>query len=316
MAFAAALGTSDFRQLREDGLGYVDKTGFIGKVVRDPARVLVFPRPRRFGKTLNLSTLACFFDRTEEDVSSLFQDLEVWEDELARSHFGRHPVISMTFKDIKLPTWESSFARIRAAIARLYRTHRYLLDKGFLDPESAERFRQVLRGEGEEAFYSDVLEELSHLLARYHGERVIILVDEYDTPLHAAFTHGYYEQALSFFRHASTFDAAGKQPEKLYHGFILGLLVTLEKTHRVRSNRESGYGRADVLIIPRRPGEAGVVMALKVLGEGETVEHALRAALTQVCERRYRAEVEAAGAEPVHVYAVVFDGKRAWVRAG
>ena len=114
--------------------------------------------------------------------------------------------------------------------------------------------------------------------------------------------------------HLSTFDGAGRQPEKLYHGFILGLLVVLEGTHEVRSNRETGLGRADVLVKPRELGRPGVVMELKVLRDGETPKHALKAAMDQIDEKRYAADLEAAGATPVPTVAVVFDGKRTWVR--
>jgi hypothetical protein len=114
-------------------------------------------------------------------------------------------------------------------------------------------------------------------------------------------------------RNLSYHDAAGRQPEKLYHGFILGLLVHLENRYEVHSNDESGYGRADVLIAPRKAGEPGVVMELKVLRPDETVEHALTGALAQIESRKYETQLEARGATPIHRYAVVFDGKRTYV---
>ncbi|MGK3991163.1 PD-(D/E)XK nuclease domain-containing protein [Sorangium sp. So ce136] len=107
---------------------------------------------------------------------------------------------------------------------------------------------------------------------------------------------------------------AGREPEKRYHGFILGLLVQLEGEYDVRSTRESGFGRADVLVRPRAPGRPGVVLELKVPRRGETPEQALSAAARQVRDRRYAAELVAAGAAPVHELVAVFDGKRAWVR--
>jgi hypothetical protein len=110
-------------------------------------------------------------------------------------------------------------------------------------------------------------------------------------------------------------DPVGREPEKLYHGFILGLLVQLEGDYEVRSNRESGYGRADVLVRPRQPGRPGVVLEFKVPQRGETPEQALEAAARQVRTRHYAAELIAAGATPVHELCAVFDGKRAWVRS-
>jgi len=110
-------------------------------------------------------------------------------------------------------------------------------------------------------------------------------------------------------------DFGGPRPERVYHAFIAGLLVQLASDYEVRSNRESGYGRYDVMVLPRRPGRAGVVVELKVLDEGETVEGSLEAALRQVRERDYATELRARGADPVRELAVVFDGKRAWAEA-
>jgi hypothetical protein len=112
----------------------------------------------------------------------------------------------------------------------------------------------------------------------------------------------------------SYYDAAGKQPEKLYHGFILGLLVHLEKQYEVRSNRESGLGRADMLMRPKTAGRPGVVIEFKALDEDEKVDAVLKDAATQVRERQYATELVAAGATPVYEYVVVFDGKKTWVK--
>ncbi|WP_437932626.1 PD-(D/E)XK nuclease domain-containing protein [Sorangium sp. So ce291] len=106
----------------------------------------------------------------------------------------------------------------------------------------------------------------------------------------------------------------GQEPEKLYRGFIMDLREALVRDNDVRSDRESGFGRADVLVRPRTPGRPGVVLELKVPQRGETPEQALLAAARQVRDRRYAAELVAAGAAPVHELVAVFDGKRAWVR--
>ena len=111
-------------------------------------------------------------------------------------------------------------------------------------------------------------------------------------------------------------DFAGRQPERVYHAFIAGLLVHLEGEYEVRSNRESGYGRCDVMVAPRAPGRPGVVLELKVPDEDEPVEETLAAAQRQLAERDYASELRDRGATPVHELAVVFDGKRAWVRSG
>lgn len=554
MPFVPALGQSDFRMLREAGAGYVDKTAFIGQLLADPTQVVLFPRPRRFGKTLNVSALDYFLGRRDEDLSHLFQDLAVWRDAAARLHFQQHPVLFLTFKDVKALSYESTLGAIRVQIQRLYNRHREILDGGALNPDEARNFQRILQGEATEEEYQRSLRDLSDYLARRHGRNVVILIDEYDTPIQAGYLNGFFDQVTLFFRnflsaalkdnpslfkgvltgvlrvsrenlfsglnnvvvsslldprYATSFgfteaevteilqasgvvparrdeirawyngylfggeviynpwsilsylhagvlrpywvntssndliqellgrrgmglsdeteallrgeavearidenivlrdldqqpeamwsfllfsgylktvavreemgeviaslaipnlevriayrdlfrawfrrglperrsiddlvaallegdaptveallerlllavmsyqDPAGRQPEKLYHGFILGLLVQLEGEYEVRSNRESGYGRADVLVRPRAPGKPGVVLELKVPRRGETPEQALVAAARQVRDRRYTAELEAGGASPVRALVAVFDGKRAWVR--
>jgi hypothetical protein len=123
MPFIPALGQSDFRKLRESGAGYVDKTAFISELLADPAEVLLFPRPRRFGKTLFLSTLACFLERSDTDISHLFQDLAIWSDLVARPHFQQHPVIFLTFKDVNTRSYASTLDAIRTEVQRLYSRH-------------------------------------------------------------------------------------------------------------------------------------------------------------------------------------------------
>lgn len=558
MSFNPALGISDFRMLREEGAGYVDKTDFVARVLDEPTQVTLFPRPRRFGKTLNLSALRYFVEKRTEDLSHLFQGLAVWSDPAARAHFQRYPVLFLTFKDIRADSWESTLRAIRLLLQDLCSEHRYLLDADGLAPEEATELQQLLSGAASEEQCWRSLRLLSSLLQRHHGEKVVILIDEYDTPIHSGFLRGFHDDVIRFFRnflsaalkdntalyrgvltgilrvsreslfsglnnvivysilqreHATSFgfteaevasiveagedrdrldrleqlrawydgyrfggetiynpwsiinyikhgeigpywvntssndliedlvarrglglttdmegllaggtietridenlvlrdleqqanalwtfllftgyltpaelrrvegvveaslavvnrevmhafrdvfqrwmnrgladrtridalvaallrgdaeelearleqllltamsfhDPAGRDPEKLYHGFILGLLVQLEGRYEVRSNRESGFGRADVLVRPRQPGQPGVVLELKVprARRGETPEQALVAAATQVRARRYAEDLRAAGASPVHELVAVFDGKRAWVQ--
>lgn len=116
----------------------------------------------------------------------------------------------------------------------------------------------------------------------------------------------------------SSHDVAVRRPEAVYQAFIVGLLVRAGGAWEVRSNRESGFGRCDLMVLPRAAGGPGAVIELKVLDarRKETVEQALDAAMAQIDARRYRAELEARGAAPIHAYGAVFDGKRVWVRAG
>ena len=129
---------------------------------------------RRFGKTVNLSTLRYFVEKLSEDRSALFEGLSVWGSREARGHFQRYPVISLTFKDVKARTFDEAFRAIRREICRMYEEHAYLLDAGALRPQQAARFEQILAAEGPEDLYADALRELSLLLARFHGEGVFV----------------------------------------------------------------------------------------------------------------------------------------------
>jgi hypothetical protein len=557
MTVQLPIGISDFAKLRECGAYYIDKTQFIVDLLATPTEAVLLPRPRRFGKTLNLSALRYFLEKGAADRSALFEGLAVWRSEAARRHFARYPVVSLTFKDVKMASWADAYPAIRRVIAGALGEHDYLLADGALRPHEARAFQAALDGTAGREVYATALGDLTRMLARYHGERAVVLIDEYDIPIHSGFTGGYLDEVTEFFRnflsgglkdnphlykgvltgvlrvakenifsglnnvrvhgvlgpdHASAFgfteddvaalvgalgrpelmadlrqwydgyrfgevtiynpwsvlnfalhpeqgfrpywvftssddvlrglvlergypitkevatllgggtleveveehvalrevatnpaaiwglllhagyltarsqrleegrlyaglalpnaelryvweksvrvwvDAAfgksgrvqalwaamlageeeafgqlleelvmgtlsphhtgGAMPERVYQGFILGMLVDLSDRYTVRSEVEAGLGRCDVAVTPRRAGLPGAVLELKRLREraGETVEHALAAALGQLAERRYAEPVRAAGATAVREWAVVFDGKRVWVR--
>ena len=216
------IGISDFRKLREAGTLYVDKTDFVTQILATRSEVVLVPRPRRFGKTVNLSTLRYFVERSEEDRTALFEGLAVWGSARAREHFQRFPVIWMTFKDVKSGAFDVAMAAIRHEIMRAYEDHSYLLDKGALSADQTEAFRRILRAEGAPELYASSLRELSAYLGRYHKERVFILIDEYDTPIHAAASLGEEQRILDFFR---AFLSGGlKDNVHLQKGVLTGIL--------------------------------------------------------------------------------------------
>jgi len=222
MTFRSPLGISDFEILRRRNCYYVDKTRFIAELLDDPIQTVLFPRPRRFGKTLNLSSLRYFLEKSDEDRAWVFEGLEVWKDDQAREHFQRYPVIFVTFKDVKAASWEACLDALRREMRGVFQSHRYLLDQGVLAPDSAPVFERMLRGEGTEADLAASLKELSALLHRHHGERVAILVDEYDTPVHAGFAYGYFDQVALLFRN---FLSGGmKDNPHLFKGVMTGIL--------------------------------------------------------------------------------------------
>jgi len=551
-------GPSDFRQLREEGRFYVDKTAWIAELLHRPEQVVLLPRPRRFGKTLNLSALRYFLEVSDEDRRPLFEGLAIASaGPEVLEHQARHPVISLTLKDIGLPDLAGCIEALHGRIAEVCAAHRPLLDSAALSVEDRAAFGRLLTSTASVAELRTSLQRLTRWLHAHHGERCVLLVDEYDAPIEAGFSHGYYEQIVDLLRDLfggglkdnpnlfrgvltgvrriakeslfsglnnvvvfsllvdafrTTFgftddevrtvlEAAGRAehidtvrrwyngyvfggavvynpwsvlsfaalgraspywvassadtllrslflagsidlakdvpallvgqplrhtldehmvltdlersptaiwtflvfagylraevveespkgivadvsipnlevdglwrevfvrwlshrmhgvgqvdavarallggdaetmamllsdlvhevllahdtgtgptaPERVYHAFVLGLLAHLEPEYRVRSERESGYGRSDVLIIPTQPGRAGAVLELKRVLEdrGESPEDALASALRQIEERDYAAELRAAGAEPVRKVAIAFAGKRVWVR--
>lgn len=572
MSLKLPLGLEDFRQVRELGLTYVDKTHLVRELLDMPgAQVVLLPRPRRFGKSLNLSMLRCFFEKRDEDLAGLFAGLSIAAaGEEYRAHFQRYPVIHLTFKGAKHDTYEACWGSLAKKIEALFREHGHVLTSGLLSEEEARDFSAVLDGSASRTLYERALLDLSSWLHRVHGQPVVILIDEYDEPIHAGHVNGYSKPILDFCRaflteglkgnphlfravltgilrvaresifsglnnlavstllhesfstcfgftepevlalleeagrtgeaevvrhwydgylfgrtviynpwsvlnflhwqqpgdaarpywvstssndlvkqllegratrlepvfeallagegiervldenvvleqldrnddalwsllvlsgylkaeerrrgpleqsahyltipnqevrlvysgafrewmgarmsghggdlarlvrgllggdaevleeelqafvknllshhdaHAGPADHAGTvRPEQVYQGFIIGLLAVLEPGHRVRSNRESGTGRPDVLVIPTKAGMPGVVLELKVAKAGrKTLEQALAEEMAQIEARDYAAELRAVGAAPVHAFAVAFDGKVVRVQAG
>lgn len=546
--FIPAIGESDFRKLREGKSGFVDKSHFISDILADHTVVLLFPRPRRFGKTTNLSMLGHFLRKTDTNLRPIFEGLSVIDDAEAMTHFQKYPVISISFKDVKGKSCEAAVAAIQLRIREVYREHRYLLEPGVLDSTTARFFRKILEGDVTQFELQESFLVLSRALYEHHRERVVILIDEYDTPIHTAYVEEYFDEMITFFRtffsaclkdnsalfkgvltgilrvskenmfsdlnhikvhsilssrystafgftedevkgvidterwddvrawyngylfgghviynpwsiinyidsrrlepywvntggtglierlalkqglalsdksnallnggtidqvvdsnivlrdidqnpeafwnfllfagylkpielnlvmgkyHAklaipneevrivyqdlfrkwlhiidprsdstvmlvkallssdaptvekhlqlilmralSFFDAGASQPEALYHGFVLGLLVHLENQYEVRSNREQGYGRADLTMRPKSSGKPGVVLEFKIKDDDISVDAALEEAASQVREKHYADGLRAAGVSPVYEYAMAFDGKKAHV---
>jgi hypothetical protein len=222
MAFRAPIGISNFVRLRTAGATYVDKTAAIVQLLELDAEVLQFTRPRRFGKTLFLSTLEAFFQRSEllgEDSAPLFEELAVWRSEAARAHHQRYPVISLSLKDVSATSWESMLADLQHLFGALI--NRLLPAEG---PATAARASlAAIRDQGGTADQlRAALANLMEELRRATGQRVMVLIDEYDTPMQTAWAHGFFDKAMPFFR--SMFGAALKDNDALFRGVLTGIL--------------------------------------------------------------------------------------------
>lgn len=218
------IGESDFRNIITEEYYYVDKSLFIKEVIDDSALVMLLPRPRRFGKTLNISMLRYFFEKTEreEDAKGLFRGLSIEQEEFFDTHCGQYPVIFLTFKDVKYLHFEEAFHSIKSLVAEEFRRHQYLLEGNLLDAIERIRYQEIITLTAETVYYHQALRDLCGYLYRYYNQKPLILIDEYDTPIHTAFIEGYYKKIVSFFR--SFFGAGLKDNPHLFKGVLTGIL--------------------------------------------------------------------------------------------
>ncbi len=217
-----AIGNSTFSSLREQGGAFVDKSLLIADVVRNLDQVLLLPRPRRFGKTLSMTMLQAWFARGT-DNAALFSDLAVWQaGDDVRQRFGRHPVVLLSFKDLKEPTWPACLAKMARLIARVADDPALPVDANALSPADQARFAALRAATADSEALQDAVLDLSAWLHRTCGEQVVVLIDEYDTPIIAGWTNGYYDEVIAFFR--AFFGAGLKDNPHLYRGVLTGIL--------------------------------------------------------------------------------------------
>jgi hypothetical protein len=216
-------GISDFRELREGNFEFVDKSHLITQFIdRDGDKVVLLPRPRRFGKTINLSMLRWFFEKRDENLWHLFEDLHVARaGEQYRAHFQQYPVIFVTFKGTKADTWEECLGKIKLILQQMYKPHQQSLE-GKLDSTDAAKFQAILDGSADKVACENALLTLTELLHQVHGKRPIVLIDEYDAPIHAGYANGYYDKATSFCR--SFYEAGLKDNSHLHRAVMTGIL--------------------------------------------------------------------------------------------
>ena len=191
------IGVDDFKKLIENNAYYIDKTKFIADILNDAAEVKLFTRPRRFGKTLNMSTLKYFFDIQNKDENrKLFNGLDIEKSQYI-SEQGKYPVIFISMKGIKAPNWEDYLFQIKTLIKELYNEFSYIRE--ILNKSELDSFDKIWlkKDDGE---YSNALKNLTAYLYKYYKKEVILLIDEYDNPLITAYEYHYYDDALPFFK--------------------------------------------------------------------------------------------------------------------
>ena len=220
MARTVGIGYQDFAQLITNEIFYVDKTAFIKEWWENKDAVTLITRPRRFGKTLNLSMLEQFFSVEYAERGDLFKGLAIWEEEAYRALQGTVPVIFLSFADVK----ESSFADARKKICQIiknvYNRYEFLLDGDCLNEAEKEMYQKV-SAEMENYIASDSLKDLSKHLMRYYGKKVILLLDEYDTPMQEAYVCGYWKELVEFTR--SLFNSTFKTNPYLDRAVMTGI---------------------------------------------------------------------------------------------
>ena len=220
MAKVISIGNQSFESMRERDNFYVDKTSFIKEWWENEDIVTLITRPRRFGKTLNMNMLECFFSNKYKDRGDLFEGLDIWKEEKYRKLQGTYPVIFLSFAGIKGNTFELSKKQIGDKIVELYESNRFLLKSECISDTEKKRYISFLeRPMDEDVSYK--LNEMSNYLSRYYGKKVIILLDEYDTPMQEAYVNGYWKELVAFTR--SLFNATFKTNPYLERAIMTGI---------------------------------------------------------------------------------------------
>ncbi len=225
---ALPIGVENFKDIMESGYYYIDKSLLIKELLDLRGKVNLFTRPRRFGKTLNLSMLRYFFEDTGDAVKNeenklLFQDLKIMEQgKEYEKHMGGYPVINLTLKSAKQPTFESAYSKMKRAVADEFQRHQDILANEKISEEDKKLFQKIADRRAEYDDYSGALEFLSKCLHQATDKKTVILIDEYDVPLENAYFRGFYEEMVDFIR--SLFESALKTNQHLQFAVITGCL--------------------------------------------------------------------------------------------
>ena len=214
------VGIENFKEIIDDQYYYIDKTELINDVMNE--KLVFYTRPRRFGKTLNMSMLYYFFSHKEKDNAYLFDGLNVSKDKETMLHQNQYPVIFMTLKDMKNSSMNLQKEQFLSLIQEEIDSYYVILESNKVSDLYKERLRKLLKGEGTENDLINSLKSLSLALKQYYQKNVILLIDEYDVPLQSAYTNGYYDEMVDFLR--NVFSSALKTNDALEKGVLTGCL--------------------------------------------------------------------------------------------
>ena len=220
MARTIGIGNQDFETIRKEGYFYVDKTHFIREWWESGDNVTLITRPRRFGKTLNMSMLEQFFSVDYAGRGDLFEGLSIWQEEKYRKLQGTYPVIALSFANVKETTFRDARKRISQIITEQYNRFDFLSGSDSLNENEKELFRKISAGEARDE-ETNSLKTLSNYLMQHYGKKVIILLDEYDTPMQEAYVGGYWEELVAFTR--SLFGATCKTNPYMERALMTGI---------------------------------------------------------------------------------------------
>jgi len=223
------IGVDDYKKLIDNNKVYVDKTLLIKEFWQEDGEVVLVPRPRRFGKTLNLSMLKYFFEKTDQKTSNsnLFKNTNIWKDPEYQALQGQYPVIFLTFKDIKASSWESAYEKFAIIISEECKRLLPNLAIEKVDASDVDIFNKLKTKQASEGELAQSLRFLSRLLYEQTKKNVIVLIDEYDAPIIKAYLHNYYEKMIEFIN--DLLSAALKSNPTLQKGFLTGITRIAKK---------------------------------------------------------------------------------------
>lgn len=240
----AGLGYQDFEEVRTQHIFYIDKTDFIREWWEYADKVTLITRPRRFGKTLNMSMTECFFSNKYKDRGDLFEGLSIWEEKSPDGEYqyrklqGTYPVIFLSFANVKAASYKEMIFKITKVIADLYEKNSYLLSKDLFSENERMYYKDIKIGMNAE-LAADAIHSMAGFMQRYYGQKVIIILDEYDTPMQDAWISGHWEETVSFF--SGLFNSTFKTNKYLERGLITGI------TRVARESIFTGMNNLDVI---------------------------------------------------------------------